>query len=721
LANYPGNGLGYKPDYIHYGGMIGKGGGASSLKYDINKVKEEVDEENEAEERLLAEQNRQRKIKNEIERNHQLEEKRRKDEEIDKRIQDLKNITYEEFENKVKEEDKRIEEEEEKRIEERNREANDERERLKEEERRHNINRSIEYDLIRSINKENNSKRYIMPKHSQTTINILDNLQKSREGKLLKKMPKYIEKLPILEEEMTGKGFDRDLVKYTPLNEILKTGITGLNEIKKRDQDYLIQNYHTTDFNEWFGENKDDMTDDDYNDFTKVSQEIDIIDDEIKRIEKKKANVYIREDIKEKEAKEKEETKLVKKETEYISKVEKISTINAKLEIEKYWKETDEVILKEKDDVFIKRIYKEINDIVILDEPIEEEYKYKTLQKHCVDHEYGDKYLETLGINVNNLTKEERRKLYSSGKALEFSICCLPDDNGKKKFNSNAVKLFGIKRPEFEVTDFLVEKIFTKVLQELKKINISKLPSGSLAAQFCHDNIDIKNRIINEMKDYHANVNYENEYNMNIKLKKKYINSLKIKLQEEVKLYKYYNNEDMKKKTKEQLIIIKGYRDLLTNKDEFDKEFYRDNDYFGIPITMNKFQPIIIPSEEDYDGVTSLEILKIMKDNQGQKFIPEMKNKKIVSITQVGGLGDDYNKLMTKSINEDMIKNQHFEFTITVRSKNSICVYNYSKDKLADTNCILETYKPAYNVQKIKSDKTLNAVLIPIEKFVRKF
>jgi hypothetical protein len=177
----------------------------------------------------------------------------------------------------------------------------------------------------------------------------------------------------------------------------------------------------------------------------------------------------------------------------------------------------------------------------------------------------------------------------------------------------------------------------------------------------------------------------------------------------------------MKKKVKKQLEIIRAYRDILSNKDEFDKDFYRNKPYFGIPITMNKFQPIIIPNEEDYYGVTSLEILKIMKGNQGQLFIPEMINKKIVSIVQVGGLGDEYNKLMTKYIKEDMINNKQFEFTITVRTKNSIGVYNYTSDKLADTDCILETYQPAYAKGKTKSDKSLNAVLIPIERFVRKF
>ena len=139
----------------------------------------------------------------------------------------------------------------------------------------------------------------------------------------------------------------------------------------------------------------------------------------------------------------------------------------------------------------------------------------------------------------------------------------------------------------------------------------------------------------------------------------------------------------------------------------------------GIPITINKWNKVVVPDDYDYDDSPSTEeqINYIIK-SQGQKFIPYTDNRYIIGYEQVGGSSKEYNEKMTDYINEDLIQDKRFQFMITVRFKNGIGVYNYTMDNLVDNDFILGKYKNSYahDTRALK----YNSVLIPIEKYILK-
>jgi hypothetical protein len=399
----------------------------------------------------------------------------------------------------------------------------------------------------------------------------------------------------------------------------------------------------------------------------------------------------------------------------------------AKAIIDKFTQENQLTILTKNEDngKEINKIIDEINtaetksifDLELKDKEVD---KSEVLSNKCINKKLGDAYLSTVEIDGDKFTKAEMKSLYGSGKALEFGVCGLN--------NSNAMVLFGVQQPKMEVTDFIVEDIYlSKVKPQLealrarqiqegyKKKDLIEVPNTSLGAQFCQDNVDRINKIINEMKDYN-NVNYQKMYNYNIKLKKIYFNYLKTQVEELIEEYTTITSE---KKKEKKLKEINEYKSLMTNKENFDKAFYKNRKYLGIPITINKWNPVEIPEDhDDDDAVNTEEQLKIVQSLQGQKFIPHMKNKYINKYEQVGGSSDIYNKLMTKYLNEDILKGNKFEFMVTVRFSHAIGVYNYTKDPLVTDDNILGTYKASYS-----HDKRIlkyNSVLIPIEKYVMK-
>ena len=392
--------------------------------------------------------------------------------------------------------------------------------------------------------------------------------------------------------------------------------------------------------------------------------------------------------------------------------------------INEYYEDNEAIELKP-----LKTYEKEINDIIneinaskIIDELLTDSDLIETskLSESCVNKKIGTDYLETVEIDGETLTKKEMDELDTAGKRLEYGVC------GSK--NKNAITLFNVRKPQMQVTDFLISDIYhSKVKPELqlirdeqeasgvKKSKLIEVPENDLGAQFCQDNIDMKNEIINEMKDYN-NVNYKNMYNINIELKKIYMNELK----DEIKnLFEDYKTETSSKKLKKLMKQIEEKKELLTNKDEFDKSFYKNKKYMGIPITINKWNKVVVPDDYDYDDSPSTEeqINYIIK-SQGQKFIPYTDNRYIIGYEQVGGSSKEYNEKMTDYINEDLIQDKRFQFMITVRFKNGIGVYNYTMDDLVDNDFILGTYKTSYahDTRALK----YNSVLIPIEKYILK-
>jgi hypothetical protein len=184
-------------------------------------------------------------------------------------------------------------------------------------------------------------------------------------------------------------------------------------------------------------------------------------------------------------------------------------------------------------------------------------------------------------------------------------------------------------------------------------------------------------------------------------------------------------NEIMKK--------IKDTLDILTDKDKFNKDFYKNSkgSYVGIGVTMNKFNPIKIPKGYDFkDSPNTREQISIIKHNQNQKFIPEIENRKVLGMTikRVQDKVKDTEKNKTKRKKEyddidNAIKNrifsegQEYEYRITCAMSDAIGVYDYTNDDYVENDFILGTYRTAYAHDE-REGGDQNAVLIPIEKFV---
>ena len=342
------------------------------------------------------------------------------------------------------------------------------------------------------------------------------------------------------------------------------------------------------------------------------------------------------------------------------------------------------------------------------DENSEESKKIDKFRKTFPDENKSKAYAETIIVNnkskffnsdgTQKTGKNKEGKTYnlydheynSPGKAEEFSIC------GKN--NTIARTLYKINNPNFQVSDFIVEDI---------------LKTGA-GKYFCADNIDFNNKIINEMKKY-TGVNYMKLCNLNIELKKIYYDELINKLRNFIQDYKNETNAKEREKIKE---IIKIYNKILTNKDEFDKDFYKNARYIGIGVSMNKFNPIVIPENYNYnDSPSTREMMSHVQKSQGQKFIPTFVNRQITEIecTKAGSVGyEKFNREFNEKLNG---KTTPYDFKITCAFSKVIGVYDYTNDKLLSDDFILRVYKCAYAHDDQKGTK-FNAVLIPIEKFI---
>jgi hypothetical protein len=309
--------------------------------------------------------------------------------------------------------------------------------------------------------------------------------------------------------------------------------------------------------------------------------------------------------------------------------------------------------------------------------------------------EDGTPIMSTITINKETKEKKDVALLYkeykSSGKSAEFSIC------GKN--NPIAKQIYGVANPDIQNADYIVENIL-----------VSQGNPGGTSKQFCIDNIDTTNKFFSVMKDYKDKFTYRTHYKANIELKKVYIDKLKAKLRNMINLY--LNESDHKKKSDYKTNINALYN-VLKDKKEFEKDFYINNRYLGIGVTMNKFNKIIIPQNYDFEDSPSPqdEILHV-KESQGQLFIPHIKNRKIVKITSADG-NTDFDEAFNTTIN--ISKTNPYAFMFTVVLADGVCVYNYTMDDLVENDFILGTYKCAYAADTRKHEK-YNAVLIPFEK-----
>lgn len=395
--------------------------------------------------------------------------------------------------------------------------------------------------------------------------------------------------------------------------------------------------------------------------------------------------------------------------TKYSTSVAKARDI-----VNKYWKkgtgqEIKKTIINEdsnyekKINKYIREIKQKENEILnnIIPEP--EYKKAETFAQKFPDRTLGYAYMDTIkvgnknifiGRNINETNKLKENAYNDSGKPAEFSICGINNPLAKKIFNVN--------NPNVQITDYIVDDIFKR--QGL---------DSDIGKQFCIDNVDTTNNFFSESKDYKG-LNYKTGFELNAQLKEVYYDELINELDVLLESYLDENNEDEKEAL---LNDIKAYKATLTDKDEFDKDFYKNRHYIGIGVTMNKFNKIEIPEDYDYDDSPSNEkqMTRVM-NSQGQRFIPVMEDRYIVKILRKRGkTNKEEADFFDINFNKEVIKNP-MKYYITTNFSKVLGTYNYTDDDLVENDFILGTYKTAYP----EDDRTgahYNGVLIPIEKF----
>ena len=372
--------------------------------------------------------------------------------------------------------------------------------------------------------------------------------------------------------------------------------------------------------------------------------------------------------------------------------------------VEDYWKDNSKTVLKESPDYgknnnkYIREINESKEDV--LNNKLPEEIVIKALKfrEDFPNKNRGYAYMDTIKVGdkliFKGLNKFKEREYNKAGKPAEFSICGVG--------NPLAKGLYKVENPNMQVSDFIVEDVFKKFGKDTK-----------IGQQFCIDNVDIVNQIFSEMKDYKS-INYIRCHKLNAQLKEIYYNILTKELKELILKYSLEEDEDEKELLKQD---IKAYKNTLIDKNEFDKDFYRNRKYIGVGITMNKFTKIEIPEDYDFDESPSTqEQLEKVKSNQGQKFNPIMSNRHITKVVRVRtGKNDTEADFFDKNFNKEVIK-QPMTYYITTNFSKVLGTYNYSKDDLVENDFILGTYKTAY-AEDDRNGTHYNAVLIPIEKF----
>jgi len=381
----------------------------------------------------------------------------------------------------------------------------------------------------------------------------------------------------------------------------------------------------------------------------------------------------------------------------------------AEKEINDYWKDNKKTILKENPDYGKNnnKYIREINESkeTVLKNEIPEAIINKALKfrERFPNEKLGYAYMDTIkvggklifkGANKTESDKLKEKEYNSAGKPAEFSICGVD--------NPLAKGLYKLTNPNMQVSDFIVEDVFKKAGKDTK-----------IGKQFCIDNVDIINQIFSEMKDYKS-INYIRCFKLNAQLKEVYYDKLLVELKILIQKYSLEDDEDEKELLKQD---IKAYKKTLSDKNEFDKDFYRNRKYIGVGITMNKFTKIEIPDDYDFDESPSTkEQLEKVKSKQGQKFNPVMVDRHITKVLQVRtGKNDKEADFFDKNFNKEVVK-KPMKYYITTNFSKVLGTYNYTEDSLVDNDFILGTYKTAY-AEDDRDGTHYNAVLIPIEKF----
>ena len=332
-------------------------------------------------------------------------------------------------------------------------------------------------------------------------------------------------------------------------------------------------------------------------------------------------------------------------------------------------------------------------DKYILDSEIEHLNKQRDKNKHGNDIDYTD---------------------YSnSGGKFEFGLC------GENNPISN--NLFNNEQTNLQVSDLILIKVDRLVkknaFEEYHSGKISKndyweIMNGTPASkQFCSDNIDMDNHYNNEAKDYGAllNLDYRTLYDYNLYMMSEWYKTIKDKFPDDIRL-----------------------KDPI----KFEKDFYATRPYFGVGITVNKYdvENLNNPNRSN-DKVYPNTLQQI--DFVKQHIKPLWKNKmnserKTISLEKKKT--DDENGIYAKRLNETLnsvlqTEKHNYNNTLTMRfpfgkddkgiDKYIIGIYDFTNDSLIDNQYILDTYRITAPADARKKSHLIG-VKIPINKFVLK-
>lgn len=321
---------------------------------------------------------------------------------------------------------------------------------------------------------------------------------------------------------------------------------------------------------------------------------------------------------------------------------------------------------------------------------VDEEHKFFDVDIDENDEEiFVDKMVQTSEKN-KKLIKAALKAFFSPGKPAEFGICG-PD-------NPIAQIIYRLTNPNFEITDYIAEDA-----------------GSSLGGQFPIDNVDRINLIFSEMK-YYTSITFRNALKLQVRLKKKYYNELLQILKDLFEDYLTALDDDNITETNKIMTDIEIALEVLTNKDNFNKNFYKysKGGYIGLGVTMNKFNPIKIPKGYDFENSPSTkEQIEVVQSKQGQKFIPNIKNRKVVGMTTSAGENKDVDEAIKESFFDE---GQEYSYYITCAGGDAIGVYDYTNDDYVEDDFILGVYRTAF-AHDDRDGTDYNAVLIPIEKF----
>ena len=155
------------------------------------------------------------------------------------------------------------------------------------------------------------------------------------------------------------------------------------------------------------------------------------------------------------------------------------------------------------------------------------------------------------------------------------------------------------------------------------------------------------------------------------------------------------DNEELSKK-------IISQKNILKDSDLFELEFYKNNDYLGLDITLNKFDKINNKSNnmKINNGVNNDKAIDNAMDALNQNFRPVIIDKKLTRFEKISKdlkknkFNLEYNIEFDKKINKRVFKkHKKYRITVTLGFRKGVGVYDYTNDNFIKDGFILNYYK----------------------------